>query len=133
MILTIILGLITVAFFLAYRYVTKTRGTLEQLGIPVIKPGFFLGSPPYGLHKVNFLEHIPDNFKRLNTLTYGHYDGRNPVIVTMDTVCNAGEKYCAKSIIHLSSIRKFSKVFWSKTLMHSPIFLISKCQINIRL
>ena len=81
---SIILGIVFVLLFLICRHLTKNRGTLEALGIPVVSPAFpLLGSPPYVYHDTHFWKIYLDNHAKLGQ-TYGFYDGVSPVLVTID-------------------------------------------------
>ena len=57
-----------------------------MIGIPVVKPGWIFGSPPYGMHKISFPHLVAERLKKFNTETYGFYDGKTPVVVTMEQV-----------------------------------------------
>ncbi len=82
-ILTITLGLLAVAATALFWHLTRRHGSLEKLGIPVLKPFAFLGSPPYALHKVFFHEWAQEQHNKLG-MTFGRYDGVVPVISTID-------------------------------------------------
>ena len=80
----LVLGIISGIIFLIYRHLTKNRGTLEALNIPVVKPEYpLMGSPPYAYHETLFWKNYVDNHAKMGK-TYGFYDGVSPVIVTID-------------------------------------------------
>jgi hypothetical protein len=78
-----IVGLLAIGIVIVLRYLLQNRGYLESLGIPVIKPVLFFGSPPFVPHKVYLHEFSTNAFKKLGK-TWGRYDGRTPVISTID-------------------------------------------------
>jgi cytochrome P450 len=82
-ILTIFLALALVCTAVVLRYLLKNRGYLESLGIPVVKPVFIFGSPPFFNHKISMHEHINESFKKYGK-TYARYEGREPSILTID-------------------------------------------------
>ncbi len=82
-VLTITLGLLVLAVTVLFWHLTKHHGSLEKLGIPLLKPIAFLGSPPFALHKVLFHKWQQEQHKKLGK-TFGRYDGVTPVISTID-------------------------------------------------
>lgn len=81
--LTILLGLLIVFLMFLHRHFTKRRGYLETLGIPVIPPGFWMGSPPHDFHKQTRHEVVFEMHKK-HGMTFGRYDGVFPTISTID-------------------------------------------------
>ncbi len=81
---TIVLGGIFTLLLLLIWHLTKNRGELDGLGIPIDKPVGLLGSGPIDLH--NHVLHKVDQgkFRKFGTKTFGKYDGVVPVVVTMD-------------------------------------------------
>ncbi len=80
-----VVGGLVAVLLLLLRHLTKNRGELEALGIPVDRPSFpLLGSGPHDLHNHVLHESTRDKFRQLGTRTYGRYDGVQPVITTMD-------------------------------------------------
>ena len=82
-VLEIILAAVAIFLVIFLRYLLKNRGYLESLGIPIVKPGFIFGSPPYFPHKILIHEQTNETFKKLGK-TWGRYDGRSPCILTID-------------------------------------------------
>ena len=92
--LTILVGgLIAVAAYVIY-YVRRSRGTLEQLGIPVDPPGIIFGSPPHAHHKNIDHEYRFRLHKKFGK-TYGSYYGSIPTINTIDP--NIIKSVCLKN------------------------------------
>ena len=83
-VVTILFGAAAFLYVYCYLKVTKKRGYLESLGIPVVKPGFFFGSPPILKQHVLMHKVFQENFKKFNSKTYGIYDGSRPMIITID-------------------------------------------------
>ena len=83
MFLTIFLGLILIGCLYIAKYLTANRGVVENFGIPYIKPFLIFGSPPFLYHKFIFSDWMINQFKKLGR-TWARYDGRTPVIVTID-------------------------------------------------
>ena len=81
--LSLIIGALFVGFFWMARHIRRNRGQLESLGIPINKPGFILGSPPYALHKLHHHTEQLEKFKQFGK-TYGSYSGAIPTINTID-------------------------------------------------
>ena len=63
-------------------YLTRNRGTLEKLGIPVDRPFLVFGSQPHAIHEVGH-DYWNGKFARFGR-TYGRYEGVTPVITTKD-------------------------------------------------
>lgn len=82
---TCVFGGVVLLVVFAYVHLTRRRGHLETLGIPVDKPFLFLGTPPFDTHKVLFHELYEEKFRHFGTKTYGRYEGITPVLVTIDT------------------------------------------------
>ena len=80
---TILFGGLVFLVVLLYKYLTKNRGRLETLGIPVDPPFLCFGSPPFALHKNYVNKTIENNIWKYGK-TYGRYDGVTPVVVTID-------------------------------------------------
>ena len=83
MFLTIFLGIILIGCLYIAKYLTANRGVVENFGIPYIKPFLIFGSPPFLYHKFIFSDWMINQFKKLGR-TWARYDGRTPVIVTID-------------------------------------------------
>ena len=81
---TIVLGGIVALLLLLTWHLTKNRGQLDGLGIPIDKQVGLLGSGPIDLHNHVLHKVQLDKFRELGTKTYGRYDGIVPTIVTMD-------------------------------------------------
>ncbi len=81
---TVLLGGVVALLLLLTWHLTKNRGQLEALGIPVDRPVGLLGSGPIDLH--NHVLHKVDleKFRKFGAKTFGKYDGVVPVIVTID-------------------------------------------------
>ena len=76
--------LVAVLVLLGILFMRRTYGTLEKVGIPVIKPSLFLGSEPFMKHKVNFLEYDRENFRKYGRV-WGTYDMCEPWVHVADT------------------------------------------------
>ena len=84
--LTLLLGGLALAVVALYLHLTKSRGHLESLDIPILKPVLgILGSAPLDIHNHHLFDVHKENFEKFGTKTYGRYDGITPVVVTMDT------------------------------------------------
>ena len=82
MICALLAALLAVAAVALYRFLTKNRGHLETLGIPVVEPGMF-GSPPNDFHNVVWAKHHLEMFAKYGK-TYGKYDGPRASIASID-------------------------------------------------
>ena len=80
---TVLSGVFFILIFLLIRHLTKNHGYLESLGIPVIKPLLFLGSPPFGLHKIKWTDYYMEQVRKYG-MTFGAYNGAYSVIHTID-------------------------------------------------
>ena len=80
--LTWILGLIAILLLVFIWKTTKNYGSLEALGIPVIKPFLFLGSPPLDWHNIKWHEWYKEQHDKFGH-TFGHYIGSFAVISTI--------------------------------------------------
>ena len=67
-----------------YKSCVKHYGTLEELGIPVVKPFLCFGSGPFWFHKVDLQEFDKQQLKAVGVKTWGRYEGSSPVVVTVD-------------------------------------------------
>ncbi|XP_043200064.1 cytochrome P450 3A41-like [Amphibalanus amphitrite] len=74
----LVLSLVVLVLFLIYRHGTRTHGTLEKLGIPVIKPYPFVGSYLTPWTKYTAVED-QRNAKRFGAV-WGQYDGLVPYV-----------------------------------------------------
>ena len=61
-------------------YLTRNRGSLEKLGIPIDPPFLIFGSQPHAIHEVG-RDYWNGKFARFGK-TYGRYDGVTPIITT---------------------------------------------------
>ena len=81
-----LLLLVVAAFLLAMValavYLTRSRGSLEKLGIPIDRPFLIFGSQPHAIHEVGH-DYWNGKFARFGK-TYGRYDGVTPIITTKD-------------------------------------------------
>ena len=84
MIVEFVVALLVVGIVYFYKSCTKHYGTLEELGIPVIKPFLCFGSGPYWFHKVDLQEFDVQQLKKAGTKTWGIYEGSTPVVLTVD-------------------------------------------------
>ena len=64
-------------------YLRRKYGTLEKMGIPVIKPGFCWGSEPLMIHKTNYLEWDLENTRKYGKV-WGSYAISEPWITVGD-------------------------------------------------
>lgn len=80
---TIILGGILILLLGFYWHLTKNRGYLESIGIPLIKPFLCFGSPPYFISDILYHEVYQENFNKYGK-TWCKYEGVQPLIVTAD-------------------------------------------------
>ena len=80
---TLLVGLIVYILVVLHRHLTKYRGYLESLGIPIDPPGIWFGSGPLDMHNYKLFYVQVKQMKKYG-LTYGHYDGILPVISTVD-------------------------------------------------
>jgi cytochrome P450 family 6 len=81
--LEIFLGVVVLCVALILRYLLRFRGYLETLGIPLVKPILFFGSPPFVPHKLMMHEHSQEMHQKLGK-TWAKYEGSEPTIVTID-------------------------------------------------
>ena len=79
----ILLAIILVTLVVAYRRATRHYGSLEPLGLPVVKPFLCFGSPPYSLSRLYFFNWYNEQFQKFGS-TWARYDGVTPTIVTKD-------------------------------------------------
>ena len=81
----ILLAIILVILVIAYRRATRHYGSLETLGIPVIKPFLCFGSFPVNIHEVKCHELDMEWYQKLGKpKAYGYYGGSLPTIVVTD-------------------------------------------------
>lgn len=83
MIFEIFVGLSIGLILAILGYVSKHYGTLEAMGIPVVKPFLIFGSPPFLFHKIQVHEHNLQMHRKLGK-TFGRYSGRTPFVFTID-------------------------------------------------
>ena len=81
-----ILGSCILLLLVIYKHLTRSYGSLESLGIPVIPPFLCFGSPPFNYHNVQAEKEDEANYEKFKSLTWGFYWGYQPQIVTMDPV-----------------------------------------------
>ena len=77
--LSVTLVLLTAKF---YKSVTKHYGSLESMGIRVIKPFLCFGSGPFLPHKIDFQQF--DLAESKKSKTWGAYNGSLPFVYTVD-------------------------------------------------
>ena len=81
----LLLSVILVLLAVVYRRATRFYGSLEALGIPVVKPFLCFGSVPIHKHEVKFYE---EDIKMHHNLgkpkAWGYYEGSMPTITIMD-------------------------------------------------
>ena len=80
---TVLFALSSILIVCLIRKFTKKYGSLEAMGIPVIKPFLCFGSPPFGLHKIVWHKWYLEKHQQLGT-TFGLYNGASPIIITTD-------------------------------------------------
>ena len=80
---TLVFALFSVLIVCLIRKSPQNYGSLEAMGIPVIKPFLCFGSPPFGLHKIVWHKWYVEKHQQLG-MTFGLYNGTSPVIVTTD-------------------------------------------------
>lgn len=81
--LTYLLAAILVGLVALFFHFRRFRGHLEQTGLPMVKPGFFLGSSPILWNKIHYHLWYLDKIKQLGR-TFCRYNGVSPSIVTID-------------------------------------------------
>ena len=77
------MGLCFISFLVIYLYLTQSRGTVENFGLPHIKPFLFFGSPPFLFNYFVYSDWMIDQFKKFGR-TWARYNGIIPCIVTID-------------------------------------------------
>ena len=80
---TVLFALSSILIVCLIRKFTKKYGSLEAMGVPVIKPFLCFGSPPFGLHKIVMHKWYFEKHQQLG-MTFGLYNGSSPIIVTTD-------------------------------------------------
>ena len=81
----ILLALILVVLAIAYKKATRHYGSLEELGIPVVKPFLCFGSIPVNIHETSLHELDMQWYNDLGKpKAYGYYEGHLPTIVIAD-------------------------------------------------
>ena len=81
----ILLAIILVILVVAYRRATRYYGTLETLGIPVVKPFLCFGSYPLNYHEIKFHELDMQWYHELGKpKAWGYYEGHVPTITVTD-------------------------------------------------
>lgn len=78
----VVLGLVLLLLTLLYWYGTRTHGTLERLGIPVIKPWPFIGSVKIFSPSVQMQDDLA-NAKKFGRV-WGFYEGPTPQVFVAD-------------------------------------------------
>ena len=81
--ITVLVSILIVLFLALIWKCTAKYGYLESLGIPVIKPFLFLGSPPFALHKIQWVDFYQKQHQKYG-MTYGSYTGTYAIIHTID-------------------------------------------------
>ena len=79
----VLIILVAILTLLGIIFLRRTYGTLEKVGIPVIKPALILGSEPFLKHKVNFTDYDRENFRRYGRV-WGTYDMCEPWVHVAD-------------------------------------------------
>ena len=79
----VLILLVVILTLLGIIFLRRTYGTLEKVGIPVIKPSLILGSEPFLKHKVNFTDYDRENFRRYGRV-WGTYDMCEPWVHVAD-------------------------------------------------
>ena len=90
--ITILLGFVTLLLIILIKKCTAKYGYLESLGIPVIKPFLFFGSPPFGLHKIKWVDFYSEMHRKYG-LTYGSYLGTTAIIHTIGKFCASFKRF----------------------------------------
>ena len=81
----LLLAAILVFLVILYRRATRYYGTLEALGIPVVKPFLCFGSTPVNYHEFRFHELDMKWYHELGKpKVWGYYEGSHPVIAVID-------------------------------------------------
>ena len=81
----ILVAVILVILVIAYRKATRYYGSLEKLGIPVVKPFLCFGSFPINYHEIKFHELDMKWYQELGKpKAWGYYEGHIPAIVIAD-------------------------------------------------
>ena len=83
---TILVGLLTlvIVLYLQHLYKFRSQLTTNLKGLPFVKPlFFFLGSPPYAIHKLFTHDFQCQQHKKYGK-TFVRFDGVVPVISTID-------------------------------------------------
>ena len=80
---TVILSVILLGLFWLWLHLTRFRGDLESMNLPLVKPFLCLGSPPLVLNKTFMYRWYMEKHKCLGN-TFARYDGVTPSIVTID-------------------------------------------------
>ncbi len=82
---TFVLGGVVFLLTWLVQHLTKNRGELEKLGIPIDKPYGILGSGPFDWHRKVLHEVWHEKFKQFGDVdTWGRYNGVFPTVVTRD-------------------------------------------------
>ena len=87
-----------------YRHLTKNRGQLESLGVPMDGPNWLLGSGPFDHHERVVHDTYRQRFRAFGARTYGRYDGIHPCLVTV-------EPEIVKNVL-VKNFANFSEVFF---------------------
>ena len=81
----LVLGVVLVILVIAYKRATRFYGTLESLGIPVVKPFLCFGSVPVNYHQVKFHELDMKWYQELGKpKVWGYYEGHMPTLAVVD-------------------------------------------------
>lgn len=115
---SVCLAIVFVGLVLLWFWLTRNRGHLEGLGIPIVPPFLCFGSPPFAPHKYILHELYLERHNKYGK-TYGEFAGVVPCVVTIDpeiiknvTVKNFDSftdilewevRFCFTSYIHSSS------------------------------
>ena len=79
---TIIISGLVIAIIALILRVTRNYGTLEALGIPVLKPFLCFGSPPLDWHNIVWFQWFHQQHQKYG-LTFGSYNGYAAYINTI--------------------------------------------------
>ena len=81
----LLLGALLVLLVILYRRATRHYGTLEELGIPVVKPFLCFGSTPVNYHQLKFHElHMKWYHELGKPKVWGYYEGSKPTLAVID-------------------------------------------------
>lgn len=81
--LTYLLAIALVALVAFFFHLRRFRGIIERTGLPIVKPGLCLGSPPMIMKETYYGEWYLKKHQELGK-TFGRYNGVTPSIVSID-------------------------------------------------